>query len=249
MKDAYYFSHDSNARNDTKILSMRCDYGLEGYGMYWMIVEALRDETEYKLKLDNNTYRALAMQMHSKTDAVKKFIEDCINEYDLFKSDDKCFWAESLLRRMEKLEDIREKRKKAAEKRWNQDKTKQEDSTSNANALQDYAKESKGKERKDIYSAFFEETWSLYPNKKGKGQVSDTKKKELHKLGEEFKRCISRYINDVEERRRNGFSELNYKNGSTFFNSGYVDYLDINYEEKEKPPQRKLKLVIRDDVL
>ena len=28
-KDAYYFSHDSNALTDPKILSMRCDSGLE----------------------------------------------------------------------------------------------------------------------------------------------------------------------------------------------------------------------------
>lgn len=84
---------------------------------------------------------------------------------------------------------------------------------------------------KYIYSAFFEECWKLYPNKKGKGQVSDTKKKEIYKLGDEFKRCISRYVKDVEEERKKGFKDLNFKNGSTFFNSGYVDYLDKNYEE------------------
>lgn len=28
-KDVYYFSHDANALSDPKILSMRCDYGLE----------------------------------------------------------------------------------------------------------------------------------------------------------------------------------------------------------------------------
>lgn len=111
-------------------------------------------------------------------------------------------------------------------------------------------KESNYKEsNKEKHSAFFEKMWSLYPNKKGKGQVSDTRKEKLYKLGDEFERCISRYISDVEERRGNGFPELKYQNGSTFFNSGYMDYLDKNYEEKEKPPRRNLKLVIRDDVL
>lgn len=85
---------------------------------------------------------------------------------------------------------------------------------------------------KNIYSAFFEEVWKLYPNKKGKGTISDTKKKEIYKLGDEFKRCIDRYVKDVESRRNNGFPELKYQNGSTFFNSGYVDYLDENYEDK-----------------
>ena len=93
----------------------------------------------------------------------------------------------------------------------------------------------------DIYSAskesttdinnFFEDMWKLYPNKKNKGQVSKSKKKEIYKLGDEFERCIERYIKDVEEQRVNGFTTLRYKNGSTFFNSGYVDYLDENYQD------------------
>ena len=90
----------------------------------------------------------------------------------------------------------------------------------------------KGKESKvNIYNAFFEETWSLYPNKKGKGTISNTKKKEIYELGEEFKRCISRYEDYVKEERKKGFKDLKYQNGSTFFNNGYVDYLDENVKE------------------
>lgn len=89
-------------------------------------------------------------------------------------------------------------------------------------------------DKKKIYSAFFEEMWSLYPNKKGKAKISDSKKKEVYKLGEEFKRCINRYIGYVEQKKRTDFPELEYQNGSTFFNSGYVDYLDKNYVEEKK---------------
>ena len=73
----------------------------------------------------------------------------------------------------------------------------------------------------------FEDLWKLYPSKKGKGQVSDTKKKELLKIGkEELERAIDRYQADLKK-------DANWRktqNGSTFFNSGYVDYLDNNYE-------------------
>lgn len=31
-----YFPHDSNARNDAKILKVRMKYGAEGYGVYFM---------------------------------------------------------------------------------------------------------------------------------------------------------------------------------------------------------------------
>lgn len=103
-------------------------------------------------------------------------------------------------------------------------------------------------EKNDLVEEFFESVWSLYPSKKGKGKVSDTKKKDLYKLGDEIKRCISRYAEYVKSERARGFKDLKYQNGSTFFNSGYVDYLDTNYLEKEKIEERPpLKLVIRDN--
>lgn len=127
-KDTYYFSHDSNALSDPKILSMRCDYQLEGYGLYWAIIEMLRNESTYKLSLDKTTYRAIQMQTHTKIN-VEKYIQDCINEYKessqgngLFNTEGTYFWSESLLNRMSKMESVREKRseagKKSAEKRW-----------------------------------------------------------------------------------------------------------------------------------
>lgn len=72
----------------------------------------------------------------------------------------------------------------------------------------------------------FEKVWALYPSKKGKGQVSDTQKKKLLKIGEEeLTRAIERY--------KEGLSRDEWRkpqNGSTFFNSGYVDYLDENWQ-------------------
>ena len=87
--------------------------------------------------------------------------------------------------------------------------------------------------KKDI-SEFFEKIWLLYPNKKGKGQVSDSKKKTLYNIGlEEMTRAIERYKRDLskEDWRKP-------QNGSTFFNSGYVDYLDANYSELIVKPTR-----------
>lgn len=79
--------------------------------------------------------------------------------------------------------------------------------------------------KKDI-DTFFEDIWKLYPNKKGKGQISDSKKKELHSIGEEeLSRAIERYCKELEKDK----DWRKPQNGSTFFNSGYVDYLDANY--------------------
>ena len=75
---------------------------------------------------------------------------------------------------------------------------------------------------------FFNKIWNLYPKKKGKGQVSSSKKLVLYKLGYDVvSRCIDRYVNDFN----NTGKDMQYMMyGSTFFNSGYVDYLDENYE-------------------
>lgn len=88
----------------------------------------------------------------------------------------------------------------------------------------------KSKEDKNIMCkadalALFEQLWKLYPEKKGKGQVSETQKKRLLKIGfDEMSRAIERY---KAELKRDKWRKP--QNGSTFFNSGYVDYLDANY--------------------
>lgn len=76
-------------------------------------------------------------------------------------------------------------------------------------------------------NALFERLWKAYPNKRGKGQVSDAKKKKLAEIGEEkMQRAMARYI---EELKQEPWKKT--QNGSTFFNSGYIDYLDENYEK------------------
>lgn len=77
----------------------------------------------------------------------------------------------------------------------------------------------------DAVAHFFDKVWELYPVKKGKGRVSDTQKAKLFKFGfDEMSRSIERYKQYVDS-----VDYLQYQNGSTFFNSGYVDYLDANY--------------------
>ena len=77
--------------------------------------------------------------------------------------------------------------------------------------------------------ALFERLWELDPVKKGKGQVSTAAKQRLLKVGyEEMARSIERYKADLDR----DSSWRKPQNGSTFFNSGYVDYLDANYQEQ-----------------
>lgn len=80
---------------------------------------------------------------------------------------------------------------------------------------------------------FFESIWKLYPNKRGKGKVSLTTKKELYRIGyDELTRAIERYKAELKK-----LSWKNPQNGSTFFHSGYIDYLDKNYNGEEQTDQ------------
>lgn len=79
---------------------------------------------------------------------------------------------------------------------------------------------------KDI-NTFFETIWKLYPKKEGKGQVSESQKRKLHSIGvEEITKAIERYV-----KVKTGVDRQYLQNGSTFFNTGYLDFLDANYEE------------------
>jgi len=156
MKEAYYFSHDANARGDQKILSMMTKYAWHGYGLYWALIEIMREQDGYKLAFDKYTYAALAMQLHQDEKQMHDFVSDCINEYKLFKCNDNFIYSNSLLRRMQKKDKISEKRSNAASVRWNKNKDL------DANALQKQSisnaikvKEKKVKEiesKKKIYS-------------------------------------------------------------------------------------------------
>jgi hypothetical protein len=131
-KDAYYFSHDSNARNDPKILAMRSVYK-RGYGWYWMIIEMFREQANYKLPLNKYTYEILSTQLQEKPNEIEKFVNDCIYEFvddkgGLFCTDGKFLWSESFLRRMESMDDKSNKASESAQKRWI-------NKNSNANAL------------------------------------------------------------------------------------------------------------------
>ncbi len=92
---------------------------------------------------------------------------------------------------------------------------------------------------------FFESIWNIYPIKKGKGKVSKTKKQVLQRVGyEQIKKCIERFIEDMESEHRD---RKYWMHGSTFFNSGYVDYLDCNYASENSSAQQGEKARSVDD--
>ncbi len=113
-KNTYYFSHDYNARNDTKVLFLRMQLGMEGYGIYWYLIESLAESGG---TLPLQLIPVLAMQMHT-TEAKVKAV---VNGFNLFEIIDEQFFSIRLNEHLEKVNQIKlsasERGKLSAQKR------------------------------------------------------------------------------------------------------------------------------------
>ena len=125
-KEAYYFPHDCNARNDDKIIAVRMKYGMEGYGIYFAIIEKLRESADYKCVKD---YNIIAFDLRVDASKIKHIIEDF--GLFVFTECDKYLYSESLNKRMQHFDEIRKKRSDAGktgmEKRWKSTELQQND--------------------------------------------------------------------------------------------------------------------------
>lgn len=103
--DSCYFSHDANAKDDFKIMLLIEEMGLEGYGIFWVLIETLREQQGYKYPL-----RLLSVIARKYNTTLAK-VEAVVARYQLFVIEDDCFfYSKSLIRRMQPLERAREQR-------------------------------------------------------------------------------------------------------------------------------------------
>ena len=132
MKESYYFSHDSNASDDPKCLLLIDQLGLEGYGIYWVLIEQLRNQPDFKYPI-----QLLAPLAKRYSTSGEKFAA-VVKNYGLFQIDEDYFFSLSLNNRMGKYIETKEKRRLAANARWknNDANAMQVHNISNANAMQ-----------------------------------------------------------------------------------------------------------------
>lgn len=144
-KDAYYFPHDSNAKDDPKCVLLIEQLGMEGYGIYWMLIETLREQPDYTYPVANIP----ALGRRYNTTAEK--VETVVCNYGLFTvKDDKIFFSDSLNRRMLVLEEKRAKRSEAGRlgnaARWKTSQTDRNAITLRSQFIASKVKKSKEKE-------------------------------------------------------------------------------------------------------
>lgn len=143
-KDAFYFPHFTNARHDRKLKRVQKELGLEGYAIYFQLLEILREQIDFKYPLKD--IDLLADEMGTSEPKIKAVIAN----YDLFTIVDECFFSIKQIYYLQPYIEKTQRARLAANKRWN-------NLTSDANAMQMHnkcnadamqVKESKVKESK-----------------------------------------------------------------------------------------------------
>ncbi len=212
-KDTFYFSHDYNVRNDEKIKRLIRKHGMQGYGVFWAIIEDLYNNAN-ALRTD---YDGIAYDLRSDSEIVASVI----NDFDLFVFNGDFFGSNSVQERLDQRNSKSESARKSASYRWE-----------NANALQTQSegnakKERKGKEIKgnkiyyrDNISLSEKENTNLI-TEYGENAVSELYDYlSAYKIEKSYKTksdylTIKRWVVDaVKKHNKTGFS----KNGNTYQN-------------------------------
>jgi hypothetical protein len=115
-KEAFYFPHFCNARHDRKIRRLRMELGVEGYGIYFMLLETLREQQDLMYPLSDLDLLA------DEFGVSEAKIKVTICNYELFEiDDDHKFFSPKMLVYLEPYFRMKEQRKVAgkasAEKR------------------------------------------------------------------------------------------------------------------------------------
>lgn len=112
-----YFPHPSNARSSGMLVSLLMNEGFEGYGLYWAILEVLRDAPDYRYSSDA---RVWAYVLHAQDTLL---VERVLHAYGLFAfTDDDLVFSPWLSDQLTTYDDTKRRRqeagKKGAASRW-----------------------------------------------------------------------------------------------------------------------------------
>jgi hypothetical protein len=133
MKEAYYFPHDYNARNDLKMERLIQAQGMEGVGLFWCLVEMLYEEGGELKRID---LPIIARKLHIHIKTLDKVLEN----YGLSEK----VWSNSVKVRLNLRKAKTESARLSALSRWNDDANAMR-TQCDGNAI----KERKGKEIKE----------------------------------------------------------------------------------------------------
>jgi hypothetical protein len=190
-KETFYFSHDYTAKSDEKIKNLIYEFGYEGYGIYWSLIEELYQNAN---ALQTN-YKRIAFDMRIDENKVKSIIEN----FDLFIVENGFFGSLSVQRRLDMRNEKSNKARESAQKRWTKDANALP-MQSDSNAIKESkVKENKLKEVIDI--DFFNEVWELYNKKLNKEESFKAFKKIKSNEYELIKNHIPNFVKQFKDKQ------------------------------------------------
>jgi uncharacterized phage protein (TIGR02220 family) len=103
-KDSYWFRHDSTAGRGTRMRKIAFIYGHWGKGVYWDVIEMLRDQENYLYSCDEFDLKMLADLIGCKDETrFMNWFNDCI-KFKLFIVEDGYFYSQVLCDNMKSWE-------------------------------------------------------------------------------------------------------------------------------------------------
>ena len=75
----------------------------------------MREATDYKLRISGKyDIKTIAQELGADPGRLKEYLNDCVQEFGLFQSDGDFLWSPAFLRRMDRYDEIVEKRREPA---------------------------------------------------------------------------------------------------------------------------------------
>jgi len=78
-QSADYFLHQSNLRNNERLIAIREEFGAEGYGVYIMLLEKVCESDNFSLPFNDTSIRLYAGDIRIKFDKLKAILQACID--------------------------------------------------------------------------------------------------------------------------------------------------------------------------
>lgn len=228
-KDSYWFRHDATAGRALKMRKMAFKFDHWGKGVYWDVIEILRDQSGYRYESNEESLTLLADLIGCK-DAEKftKWFNECLS-VELFKEKDGFFYSEILSKNMVKWEtkkkngSAKKKRKGSEKEAKGEDKIRLDKITEDNRTEYDII--FSGKKPK---TSFIDIYFNDLPNSQYLEDVC--------RINEIKKESLLAYLPEFKKRAR-----VEYKNFNEF-----VDHFKYAYLKKELENSQKQAPIVVD---
>ena len=100
--NADYFPHDADMRNDARIKALRRKFGMEGYGIYCMMLEYMTDQDFFVCNINLLGLELISGDFDFEPDKLKSVIDYCV-AIDLFQCENSELSCKSLENRLNPL--------------------------------------------------------------------------------------------------------------------------------------------------